>query len=167
MIRPLKLARASEKGLTLVELVSVSAILIALASLTIPVANTMLKRKKELELRQSLREVREAIDKFQFDATKGPFAGQITTKHINASNADKFPEELEWLYEGLDVGDAAGTKVKYLRRLPRDPMTGKAEWDTRSSQDGPEALFTDGINIFDVRSTSERVGLNGVPYNEW
>jgi len=167
MIGPRVQGRASEKGLTLVELVSVSAILIALASLTIPVANTMLKRNKELELRQNLREIRIAIDKFQFDATRGPFAAQISTKHINASNTDKFPEELEWLYEGLDVGDAAGTKVKYLRRLPRDPMTGKAEWDTRSSQDGPDALFTDGINVFDVRSTSERVGLNGVPYNEW
>ena len=158
---------ASEKGLTLVELVSVSAILIALASLTIPVANTMVKRKKELELRHNLREIRQAIDKFQWDATQGPFAAQITTKHINATNPDKFPEEIEWLYEGLDIGDAAGTKVKYLRRLPRDPITGTAEWDTRSSQDGPESLFTDGINIFDVRSTSDRVGLNGVPYNEW
>ena len=78
-----------------------------------------------------------------------------------------YPEKLEWLYEGFDIGDAKGTKIKYLRRLPRDPMTGGAEWGTRSSRDRPESSFTDGTNIFDVHTTSEAVALDGTPYAEW
>jgi general secretion pathway protein G len=153
-----------ERGVTLVEMVAVSAILVVLASLTLPVANTMLKRKKELELRATLREMREALDRFQADAERYP---GIRISYLNATNAEGYPEELRWLVEGVDIGDAKGTKIKYLRRLPRDPITGRAEWATRSTRDGPDALFSDGINIFDVRSTSEKVGLNGVPYRDW
>jgi general secretion pathway protein G len=156
--------RASERGLTLIELVSCSAIIIVLASVAVPVANTWVKRRKELELRQALREMRIAIDRFQWDVEHNP--GMRGTK-MNATNEDGFPEKLEWLYEGYDLGDAAGTKVKYLRRLPRDPITGKAEWGTRSSRDRPDSLATDGINIFDVHSTSEAIGLDGTPYAQW
>ena len=69
--------------------------------------------------------------------------------------------------EAIDIGDAAGTKIKYLRRLPLDPITRSDEWETRSTRDAPDALFSDGINIFDVYSSSDKVGLNGVPYREW
>ena len=157
-------ARRGQRGVTLVELVSVSAVLLVLASLTLPVANTMVKRKKELELRQTLRTMREAIDRFQYDTQRYP---GIKIKYLSAVNEEGFPEELKWLVEGVDIGDAAGTRIKYLRRLPRDPITGETEWGTRSSRDGPEALFTDGINIFDVYSLSDRVGLNGEPYSQW
>ena len=157
-------SRRSERGISLVELVCCSAIILTLASLALPVANTMVKRQRELELRQSLRTIREALDRFQADTEKYP---GITTKYLNATNGEGYPEELEWLYEGADIGDAAETTIKYLRRLPRDPITGSTEWGTRSSRDGPDALFTDGINIFDVYSLSDKVGLNGVPYAEW
>lgn len=167
----MSLLRGGTRGVTLVELVACSAIVLVLASLALPMANNAVKRKKELELRRSLREMREAIDLFQSHVgtleMPGPFAG-IRNTHLSTVNQAGYPEELhEHLVEGVDIGDAGGTKLKYLRRLPKDPITGEAEWDTRSSKDGPEALFTDGINIFDVHSRSDKIGLNGVPYNEW
>ena len=155
---------AAQRGLTLVELVAVSAILLVLASLTLPVANTVRKRQKELELRRSLREVREALDRFQFDVQRFP---GIRTNLLSVSNEEGYPEELDWLVEGVDTGQAVDIKLKYLRRLPVDPITGKREWGTRSSRDRPDALFTDGVNIFDVYSKSDKVGLNGVPYSQW
>ena len=154
----------NQQGVTLVELVCVTAIVIVLASLTIPVANTTIKRTKELELRRTLREIRTALDRFQFDVQRYP---GIRIKYLNASNEEGYPEELKWLVEGIDIGDAAGTTLKYLRRIPVDPITGEVEWGTRSSRDGPESLFSDGINIFDVYSLSEKIGLNEVPYNKW
>ena len=156
--------RRRARGVTLVELVSVTAIILVLASLVLPVANTTVKRKKELELRRTLREMREAIDRFQFDTQRYP---GIRVKYLGAVNEEGFPEELKWLVEGVDIGDATGTTLKYLRRIPRDPITGNTDWGTRSSRDGPDSLFTDGINIFDVYSLSDKVGLNDVPYSEW
>ena len=154
----------SQAGVSLVELVSVTAIILVVAMITLPVANTMVKRKKELELRQALREIRGALDRFQADTERFPGIRQL---HLDAVNEEGYPQEIEWLYEGVDIGDAAGTKIKYLRRLPRDPMTESTDWGVRSSRDGPDALFTDGINIFDVYSQSDKVGLNGIPYAEW
>jgi general secretion pathway protein G len=86
---------------------------------------------------------------------------------LNGTNEEHFPEKLEWLYEGFDIGDAAGTKVKYLRHLPRDPITGTDEWATRSSRDKPGSLSTDGLNIFDVHTKSEAIALDGTPYAQW
>jgi len=156
--------RAAQRGLTLVELVAVSAILIVLASLALPVANTTAKRQKELELRRALREIREALDRFQADVQRFP---GIRTNLLSVSNEEGYPEELDWLVEGVDTGQAAEVRLKYLRRLPLDPITGKREWGMRSSRDRPDSLFTDGINIFDVYSKSNKKGLNGVPYAEW
>jgi general secretion pathway protein G len=160
-----RLTFSSQRGVSLVELVAVSAILVVLASITLPVANTMVKRRKEIELRQALREIRRALDQFQLDSERFPGIRQL---HLDAVNEEGYPQELEWLVEGVDIGDGSGTKIKYLRRLPVDPMTGKDEWDTRSSRDPPDALFSDGVNIFDVRSKSEKISLDGeTRYNEW
>jgi general secretion pathway protein G len=98
-----------------------SAIILVLAVRRHPVANTWVKRRKELELRQALREIRTAIDKFQWDVEHNPAWRHEAERHERGA----FPEKLEWLYEGFDIGDAAGTKVKYLRRLPRDPSPDK------------------------------------------
>jgi general secretion pathway protein G len=154
----------NQQGVTLVELVCTTAVILTLAALTLPVAGTMVKRQKELEFRQTLRMVREALERFQADSERFP---GIRTKYLNATNAEGYPEELKWLWEGVDIGDAAGTTIKYLRRAPLDPLTGEDEWETRSTRDGPDALFTDGVNIFDIVTTSEKVGLNGVPYKQW
>jgi general secretion pathway protein G len=160
---PRRGSRVNERGLTLVELVCCSAIILVLASIAIPVANTWVKRRKELELRQALREIRTAIDRFQWDADHNP---QMASK-LNGSNDDHYPEKLEALYQGFDLGDAVGTKAKYLRRLPRDPITGADEWATRSSRDKPGSFATDGMNIFDVHSKSEAVALDGTHYATW
>lgn len=151
--------------MTLIELVCCSAIILVLASIAIPVANTWVKRRKELELRQALREIRMAIDRFQWDVDHI----QGMAQKLNGENAglDHYPEELESLYQGFDIGDVVGTKVKYLRRLPLDPITGKADWATRSSRDRPGSLGTDGINVFDVRTKSEAIALDGTPYAQW
>ncbi len=163
-------ARTGERGLSLVELASVMAVLLVLASITLPVAATFVKREREIELRRALREMREAIDRFQLDAgtttQPGRFPG-IRAGLLNATNEEGYPESLDWLVEGVDIGDAAGTRIRYLRRIPLDPITRQAEWATRSSRDGPEALFSDGMNIFDVRSTSDRIALDGTKYAEW
>jgi general secretion pathway protein G len=108
--------------------------------------------------------MREAIDRFQADVERIP---SMRAKLGNASNEEGYPEELDHLYKGFDVGDAVGTKLKYLRRLPKDPMTGEADWTLRSSRDEPNSLFTDGINVFDVRSSSDAVALDGTKYNRW
>jgi general secretion pathway protein G len=154
---------SNERGLTLIELVCCSAIILVLASIAIPVANTWVKRRKELELRQALREIRTAIDRFQWDVEHIQSMGM----KLNGTNDDHYPEELDWLYQGFDIGDVVGTKVKYLRRLPRDPLTGEADWETRSSHDRPGSFGTDGLNIFDVHSKSEAVALDGTPYAKW
>ncbi len=157
--------RSDQRGLTLIELVSCSAIIIVLASVAVPVANTWVKRRKELELRQALREIRTAIDRFQWDVEHI----QSMAQKLNGQNAavDHYPEKIEWLYQGFDIGDAVGTKNKYLRRLPIDPLTGKADWVTRSSRDKPGSFGTDGLNIFDIHTKSEAVALDGTPYAEW
>jgi general secretion pathway protein G len=160
--KPRSLARSS-RGLTLVELVAASAVMAILAAITLPVAATMVKRQKELELRRNLRTIREAINRFHDDVERYPGMRQ----KLNAVNEDGYPEELEHLYEGFDIGDAKGTKLKYLRRLPRDPITGKAEWGTRSSRDRPGSAFSDGINVFDVYSKSDKTALDGTPYATW
>jgi len=156
--------RGNQRGLTLVELASVSAIILVMAGVTYPVANTMVKRQKELQLRRALRTIRGALDHFQYDTERFP---GIRIRYLGRANEEGYPEELESLYEGVDIGDAAGTKLKYLRRLPLDPMTGTTEWATRSSRDDPKSLFSDNINIFDVRSTSDKIGLDGTRYNTW
>lgn len=157
-------SRLQQSGVSLVELVAVTAVILVLASITLPVANTMVKRQKELELRRALRTMREAIDKFQADVERFP---GMRALHIDATNEEGYPEELEWLIKGMDIGDAAGTKMKYLRRIPLDPMTREREWDTRSSRDEPKALFSDGLNVFDVRTRSDKVALDGTKYRDW
>ena len=154
----------NSKGVSLVELVSVSAIIAILAMTALPVAHTVIKREKELKLRQSLRTIRMAIDSFYFDVQRFP---GIRNNVLDGTNEEGFPEEMEWLVEGVDIGDAVGTKLKYLRRIPVDPFTGESEWDTKSSRDRPGSLFSDGINIFDVHSKSDAVALDGTHYNEW
>jgi general secretion pathway protein G len=162
-MRHLTRGRDGERGLTLIELVCCGAIICVLAGAAIPVANTWIKRRKELELRQALREIRTAIDKFQWDVDHI----QSMASKLNGTNDDHYPEKLEWLYQGFDIGDAAGTKMKYLRRLPLDPLTGKADWALRSSKDRPGSFATDGLNIFDVHTKSKAVALDGTPYAKW
>lgn len=146
-------------GYTMVELVLVSALLVLLATVALPVSKYTVRRAKEIELRQSLREMRNAIDEYKRFSDAGLIAVELGT--------DGYPRELETLVEGVDVVGQIDKQVKLLRRIPKDPMTGETEWGLRSYQDEVDATSWGGENVFDVYSLSEGIGLDGVPYREW
>ncbi len=157
-VRHLRAGRSEggEAGLTLVELIITVAILALLASAAVPIARFNVKREKERELRYDLWQMRDAIDKYKDAADRGAF--QIKVDSFG------YPPDLETLVKGVDV---QGKKVKFLRRIPVDPMTGKAEWGERSMQDEPDSQSFGGQNLFDVYSKSQGIALNGTKYADW
>jgi len=141
----------------------VSAILGILASAIMPLTKVTLQRQREVELRRALREMRTAIDKFK-DAVD---LGQIATIDIGA-NSEGYPKDLDTLVEGVPAAnDASGRKLKFLRRIPVDPMTRSAEWRLRSYQDDPESTSWGGQNAYDVHTRSEARALDGTFYKDW
>ena len=152
-----------EGGYTFIELVIVTAILLILASAVMPLAQVTSQRQREAELRRSLREMRTALDKFK-DAVD---SGQIPQTELEPGN-EGYPPDLETLVEGVSAaGDASGRKLKYLRRIPIDPMTNSTEWGMRSYQDRPDTTSWGGQNVFDVFTTSTGTGLDGTKYSDW
>ena len=150
-------------GYSFVELLVVTTIVLILASAVQPLARVTIQRQKESELRRALRDMRDAIDKFKDAADQG----MIPSTELK-SGSEGYPPDLETLVDGVSVAnDASGRKLKFLRRVPVDPITGEAEWGLRSYQDEPDSDSWGGENVFDVYSLSEGVGLNGVPYREW
>jgi len=151
------------RGFTFVELIIVTTILLVLASTAIPMARVVTQRRKEAELRQALREMRTAIDRYK-DAVD---QGLIATSDVEAGH-EGYPPDLEVLVEGVSVvGDASERELRFLRRIPVDPMTGEAEWGLRSYQDDPDARSWGGDSVFDVRSLSEGTALDGSQYRDW
>ena len=154
---------ARERGYTFIELVIVTAVLMILATMVMPLAQVTSQRQREAELRRTLREMRTAIDKFK-DAVD---AGQIPQTELEPGS-EGYPPDLETLVEGVSAaGDASGRKLKYLRRVPIDPMTNTTEWGMRSYQDRPDSTSWGGQNVFDVYTTSTDTALDGTRYNEW
>jgi general secretion pathway protein G len=153
------LRRRSERGFTLAELVMVAAVLVILASVTLPVAKFTARRAKEMELRSALRDMRNAIDEYKRYSDMGLIPVDLGT--------DGYPADLDVLVEGVEVVGQVDKKIKLLRRLPVDPMTGEREWGLRSYQDEPDSTSWGGENVYDVYSLSNGVGLNEVPYREW
>ena len=145
-----------EAGLTLVELIIVVAILSILASAALPLARFQVRRTKEKELRQDLWEMRAAIDRYKDAADKGAF--QIKADSLG------YPPDLQTLVDGVDV---QGKKVRFLRRIPVDPMTGNNEWGLRANQDDPDSDSFGGQNVFDVHSKSIGTALDGTKYSTW
>ena len=145
-----------EAGLTLVELIVTVAILAVLASAAIPLTRFTVKREKERELRYDLWQMRDAIDHYKDAADRNAF----TTK-VDSFN---YPPDLQTLVDGVDV---QGKKVRFLRRIPIDPMTGKDDWGMRAMQDDPNSDSWGGQNVFDVFSKSDGTALNGTKYNTW
>lgn len=153
----------SERGYTFIELVIVTTILLILASAVMPLAQVTSKRQREAELRRNLREMRTAIDKFK-DAVD---QGRIAASDLEPGN-EGYPPELEVLVEGISAAnDASGRKLKFLRRVPVDPMTNTTEWGMRSYQDRPDATTWGGQNVFDVYTTADGTALDGTRYREW
>jgi general secretion pathway protein G len=148
------------RGYTFLELLIVSAIILILASAVMPLARITATRQREAELRRALREMRTAIDRHK-DAAD---AGQISL----SQDAEGYPPDLESLVEGVPVvNDQTGRKLKFLRRVPIDPMTGTDEWGLRSYQDDPKSTRWGGQNVFDVYTTFNGTALDGTRYRDW
>jgi general secretion pathway protein G len=145
-----------ERGLTLIELIVTITILSVLASAAFPVARFAYKRQAERELRRQLWMMRDAIDAYKDAADKGAFQTKVDSQN--------YPPDLETLVTGVDV---QGKKLKFLRRIPVDPMTGKAEWGLRSMQDDADSDSYGGQSVFDVYSKSDGTALDGTKYNTW
>jgi general secretion pathway protein G len=152
-----------ERGYTFIELLVVCTILLLLASTVMPLVQVTSQRQKEVELRRVLREMRTAIDKFKDAADQG----MIPPTELEAGS-EGYPEDLETLVDGVSVAnDASGRKLKFLRRVPIDPMTSSMEWGMRSYQDRPDATSWGGQNVFDVFTTSGGTALDGTKYRDW
>ena len=154
---------SSERGYTFVEMLVVATIILILAAGVMPLAKVTAQRSREAELRRALREVRTAIDKYK-DAAD---AGQIGSLDIKVGS-ENYPPDLQTLVDGVNAAnDATGRKLKFLRRIPIDPMTRGAEWGMRSYQDKPDSTRWGGQNVFDVYTTFEGKSLDGTKYRDW
>ncbi len=145
-----------QRGLTLIELIVAITILMILTGAAVPIARVSIKRTKERELRRDLWEMRDAIDRYKDAADRGAFQIKL--------GSEGYPPDLDTLVNGVDV---AGKKVRFLRQLPVDPMTGKAEWGTRCLSDDPKSESWCGQNVFDVFSKTPGTALDGTKYSEW
>jgi general secretion pathway protein G len=155
-LRPRNAAASRQSGLTLVELIVTVAILAILASAVVPLARFRAKREKERELRYDLWQMRDAIDRYKDAADRHAFQIKV--------DSQGYPPDLDRLVKGED---AQGKKLKFLRRIPVDPMTGKAEWTMRSMQDESNSDSWGGQNVFDVASKSQATALDGTKYSDW
>ena len=154
--RPMRIDRPAERGLTLVELIVTVSILSILAGAVVPIARFQVKRQNERYLRYDLWMMRDAIDHYKDAADKNAFQIKIDTQG--------YPPDLDTLVNGVEIQTK---KVKFLRRIPVDPMTGKAEWGLRSMQDDPKSDSYGGQSVFDVYSKSTGTALDGTKYSDW
>ena len=145
-----------QRGLTLIELIVATSILLILSGMAVPLARVTIKRSREKELRAALWQLRDGIDRYKDAADRGAFQ----TK----AGSEQYPPDLETLVKGVDVG---GKKLKFLRRIPTDPMTGDTDWGLRSMQDDPDSDSWDGNNVFDVHTKSTGTALDGTKYKDW
>jgi len=154
----LRRPRSSAAGFTLLELVIATGILLILSTAALPVYRFTVIRSREYELHRDLREMRKAVDMFKDDADRNLVRVEV--------GSEGYPPDLDTLVKGINFG--AGTQRKrYLRRIPVDPMTGRAEWGFRSVQDDPDSTSWGGSNVFDVYSKSTATALDGTKYSDW
>ena len=145
-----------EQGFTLLELIIATTIIVILSTMAVPLARLSITRERERMLRADLWEMRDAIDAYKDAADKHAFQTKVDSQN--------YPPDLETLVNGVDV---QGKKVKFLRRIPIDPMTGKAEWGLRSMQDDPTSDSYGGQSVFDVYSKAQGTALDGTKYSTW
>jgi len=151
-----KVARRN-RGVTLLEMIIVISILLILMGAAVPVVRISVRRGKETELRRDLWEMRDAIDRYHDAANKNLFQIKLGT--------DGYPPDMDTLVNGVEI--AGGKKMRFLRRVPVDPMTGNTDWGMRSMQDDPKSDSWGGQNVFDVYTKSNATGLNGTNYKDW
>lgn len=163
VLRRMRRAASGAQGYSFVELLVVAAIVLIMATAVLPLSKVGVQRQKEVELRRTLRELRTAIDRYK-DAAD---LQQISNLELEPDDMG-YPPDLETLVKGVTkAGDATQTKLRFLRRVPKDPLTGEAEWGLRSYQDRPDSTSWGGQNVFDVYSKASGTGLDGTPYSEW
>jgi len=148
------------RGMTLIELIVACTIMMLLTYMAVPIARGRVRRDKERDLRLALREIRTAIDKYKDSADRGDL-GPVKV------GTEGYPETLEILVEGVKIANQVDKKVKFLRRIPIDPMTNSREWGKRSMQDDPKSNSWGGQNVFDVFTNSYDKARDGTPYAEW
>ena len=151
-----------QRGFTLLELIIVLAILAILTSMAIPITRNNVKRQREEQLRRSLQELRSAIKAFSRDCNSGMF-----TELESDRFKDCYPKKLDYLVEGMRVRGTVDKTVRYLRRIPNDPLTNSTDWGFRSTEDPPATDSWGGENIYDVYTKSLETGLNGIRYKDW
>ena len=149
-------SQRSRRGVTLMELIVAVTILLILTSAAVPIVRVQIKREKEVELRRDLWEMRDAIDHYKDLADRNAFQIKV--------GSEGYPPDLETLVKGVD---SQGKKIRFLRRIPVDPMTGKAEWGMHSMQDDPQSSSWGGQNVFDVFTKSNGAALDGTKYSDW
>lgn len=141
----------------MLEMIIVITILLILMGAAVPVVRLSVKRQRETELRRDLWEMRSAIDRYKDAADKNAFQIKLGT--------EGYPPDLDTLVNGVEI--AGGKKLRFLRKIPLDPMTGNKDWGLRSMQDDPQSDSWGGQNVFDVYSKSDTTGLNGIKYKDW
>src|SRR6202011_3317918 len=149
----------NEAGMTLIELIIACAILLILASAALPIAKYTVIRQKEAELRRDLREMKDAIDRYKDAADRNQIRVEI--------GSEGYPPDLETLVKGVQLGAGSDRKIRFLRKIPVDPMTGRAEWGLRAVQDDPDSTSWGGKNVFDVFSKSQGIAQDGTKYSDW
>jgi general secretion pathway protein G len=156
-----KFKNSAQAGMTLLELIIACTILLILSSMALPIARFTVIREREKELRLDLREMRGAIDKYKDLADQQKIRVEL--------GSEGYPPDLDTLVKGVAVGGsgAAGKNMRFLRRVPVDPMTGRPEWGMRSVQDDPDSTSWGGKNVFDVYSKSSGMALDGTKYSDW
>jgi len=146
-----------EHGVTLLEMIVVITILLILMGAAVPVVRVSVKRQREIELRRDLWEMRDAIDRYKDASDKNAVRVKVGT--------EGYPPDLDTLVDGVD--GPGGKKIRFLRRIPVDPMTGNKDWGLRSMQDDPQSDSWGGQNVFDVFTKSNDTALNGSKYKDW
>jgi general secretion pathway protein G len=152
--------RGRQRGMTLVELIVAFTILMVLTSMAVPLARYKVQRDKERDLERALVDIRHAIDKFKDDMD----GGKIGPAKLDSDN---YPESLQQLVDGIKATGAVDKKMKYLRRIPKDPMTNSFEWGLRSDRDDPTSQSWGGQNVFDVYTKSMDKARDGTSYGDW
>jgi general secretion pathway protein G len=147
----------SQRGVTLLEMIVVITILLILMGAAVPVVRVSVKRQKEVELRRDLWEMRNAIDRYKDAADRNAFQVKL--------GSEGYPPDLDTLVNGVEAQGAK--KLRFLRRIPVDPVTGTKDWGLRSMQDDPKSESWGGQNVFDVYTKSEQTALDGTKYKDW
>ena len=152
--------RRNQRGLTLVELIVSFTIMLVLSTMAVPLARYKIRREREMALREALKEMRTAIDKYKDDADAGKL-GQLKLDTYG------YPESLDVLVDGVKMAGTVDTKKRYLRRIPKDPFTNSKEWGKRSMQDDPTSTSWGAQDVFDVYTKADQKAPDGSSYAEW